>query len=123
MDLRKTVQKAAEQAFKALGSLALDATFVHVKSSNYNASTGEVDKDIEPTSIRVIRSEYSKSETVWESFDRANKGEFKFLALADSVINPNLVDYIIVDEVEYEVVKFTSDPAVAMYEFHVKAKV
>lgn len=123
MDLLAQVKKAAEQAFKVVDSLTVEASFVHVKSSSYNAATGEVELETDPKKIKVLRSNYSKSETVWESFDRANKGEFKFVALASTVDNPNLVDSILVGDVEYEVVKFTTDPASALYEFHVKAKV
>lgn len=122
MGLKETIQAGALSAFAALGNLKIEGVF-HSVNKSYNATTGAVSETTTSTPVSMIRSDFSKGELSKEYNPDIRKGDFKFMVLGGDVIDPNLVDHIVSGGITYSIIGIEIDPADAVYEFHVRAKV
>jgi hypothetical protein len=119
MGLKETLQKGASTAFKALGNLKIDGTFMS-SDTVYNPTTGTVSDKGSSYTVSMVRSYFSKYEDSKQ--DNAPRiGDFKLKVLSSDIPDPKLIDKVVIDDVTFNIIGFIIDPADAVYEFHTRA--
>lgn len=110
MSLRKTIEKAADQAFSAAGDLVEDVT-LHMKSDvSYNFSTGETSNSSSYVSIKAIVMSEEQESGVREILSPRKEIYVKEKELQD----PALYETITINNVKHTIISFTHQTGIVI---------
>lgn len=123
MGLAESVRGAVKAGFKALGNIAVSATYKRWTTAGTTDSMGGYGAaTYTDTTITGLKSGYSSRE-VAASGGLISPGDCKFMIQASSLTTaPNTKDRVTLGGVTYDMVNFRTDPATATYTLQLRER-
>jgi hypothetical protein len=114
MGLREAFQKAAVAAMKAAGNIKIDVTYISITNdAGYNTSTGAVTAYKTGYNVEMFFDKNSNEDIKNMAVD--SNQQLGYIAVNDLKPTPKIKDRILIDNVEWTVVEFQTDPAKALW--------